>query len=220
MVLARSRGVDLLSGRGLDGALAGCAAVVDVTSTRAQRRTPAVRFFSATAANLTTAAAGAGVGHLVLLSIVGVDRVGLGYYVGKRRQEEIVSGGPLPWTVLRTTQFHEFAGQVLDRSIGPVAVVPRMLCQPVAAVEVAARLAELATGAPVGHATPLAGPQRLQLTDMARDVLQTRRQRRLVVPVGLPGAAGHAVASGALLADRNADVGRQTFAEHLGAAGS
>ena len=217
VVLARSRGVDLLTGQGLDDALAGCAAVVDASNVTTQRRATAVRFFGTAATNLTGAAARAGVGHLVLLSIVGVDRVDLGYYAGKRRQEEAVTGGPVPWTVLRTTQFHEFAGQVLDRSRGPLAVVPRMLCQPVAVAEVAARLAELAPGAPAGWARPLAGPDRLQLTDMARAVLRARGDRRLVVPVRLPGAVGGALATGGLLPDGGADLGQQTFAGLLAA---
>ena len=217
VVLARSRGVDLVSGQGLDDALAGCAAVVDVSNVTTVRRDTAVRFFGGTAANLTAAAARAGVGHLVVLSIVGIDRVDLGYYAGKRRQEEVVTGGPVPWTLLRATQFHEFAGQLLERSRGPVAVVPRMLCQPVAVAEVAARLAGLATGAPAGFARELAGPEQLQMTDLARAVVRARHLRRLVVPVRVPGATGRALATGGLLPDGPHDVGRLPFAGALGA---
>jgi len=217
VVLARSRGVDLVSGQGLDDALAGCAAVVDVSNVTTVRRDTAVRFFGGTAANLTAAAARAGVGHLVVLSIVGIDRVDLGYYAGKRRQEEVVTGGPVPWTLLRATQFHEFAGQLLERSRGPVAVVPRMLCQPVAVAEVAARLAGLATGAPAGFARELAGPEQLQMTDLGRAVARARHLRRLVVPVRVPGATGRALATGGLLPDGPHDVGRLPFAGALGA---
>jgi uncharacterized protein YbjT (DUF2867 family) len=215
--LSRSSGVDLRTGAGLDAALAGCDAVVDVSNTAAQRRAAAERFFGTTAGHLTAAAARAGVEHVVVLSIVGVDRVGLGYYWGKRRQEEVVTGGPVPWTVLRTTQFHEFAGQLLDRVPGPVAPVPRMLCRPVAVAEVAARLAELATGAPAGYARELAGPEELQLVDMARAVVRARGQRRLVVPLRLPGAVARAAAGGALLPRGEHDTGVRTFAEVLGA---
>ncbi|MEU2347233.1 NAD(P)H-binding protein [Modestobacter sp. NPDC049651] len=217
VVLARSRGVDLLTGQGLDDALAGCDTVVDVTNVGTMRRAAAVEFFGTTAATLTAAAARAGVGHLLVLSIVGVDRADLGYYVGKRRQEELVTGGPVPWTVLRTTQFLEFAGQLLAASRGPVAVLPRMLSQPVAVGEVAARLAELATTAPAGYARELAGPEQLQVADMARAELRARHQRRLVLPVRLPGATGRALAGGALLPQGDHDTGRRTFAEHLGA---
>ena len=215
VVLARSRGVDLLTGTGLDDALAGCAAVVDVSNVTTISRDAAVRFFDATAGNLTAAAARAGVQHLLVLSIVGVDRVDYGYYLGKRRQEQVVSGGPVPWTVLRTTQFHEFAGQVLDGLRGPVAVVPRMLCQPVAVAEVAARLGELATGAPAGYARELAGPEQLELPAMARAVLRARHQRRLVLPVRLPGAVGRAFADGTLLPTGEHDTGLRTFAGQL-----
>ena len=88
-------------------------------------------------------------GHHLALSIVGIDGVPFGYYEAKVRQEELVEAGPVPWTILRATQFHEFAGQLLDRMGGRVvAPVPRMISQPIAAVEVADALVDRARGRP------------------------------------------------------------------------
>lgn len=115
VVLSRGQGVDLLSGAGLDAALAGAEAVVDVSNVTTTRGSVSVDFFDRAGRHLVGAAARAGVRHLVTLSIVGVDRVRNPYYAGKLRQEEIVRGGAVPWTVLRATQFHEFAGQLLGR---------------------------------------------------------------------------------------------------------
>ncbi len=192
--MARSHGADLLSGEGLDDALAGVDAVVDVSDLKTVRRRSAVRFFETAGRHLLAAEERAGVRHHVALSIVGVDRVDWGYYEGKRRQEDLVRAGAVPWTVLRATQFHEFPAQLLARVPGPVAPVPRMRVQPVAVREVAVVLAELATGPALGDAPELAGPREESVPDMARRLLSARGSHRLVVPVRLPGAAGRAMA--------------------------
>jgi uncharacterized protein YbjT (DUF2867 family) len=215
VVLARSRGVDLVTGDGLAAALAGCDAVVDVSNVTTTRRSVAERFFTAAATNLRDAAAAAGVRHCVLLSIVGVDRVDLGYYAGKRRQEELLAAGPVPWTVLRATQFHEFAAQVLSRARGPVAVVPSMPSRPVAVAEVADVLVEAVGTGPVGYATELAGPEVLELTDMARQVLRRRGERRLVLPVRVPGRVGRVLRGGGTLPAGGFREGKRTFADYL-----
>lgn len=199
VVVARSRGADLLSGEGLDDALAAVDAVIDVSDLKTVRRRSAVRFFETAGRHLLAAEERAGVRHHVSLSIVGVDRVDWGYYEGKRRQEDLVRAGAVPWTVLRATQFHEFPAQLLARVPGPVAPVPRMRVQPVAVREVAVVLAELATGPVLGDAPELAGPREESVPDMARRLLSARGSHRLVVPVRLPGAAGRAMADGALL---------------------
>lgn len=186
--------------------------MVDVSnvSTLSQRRS--VAFFTAATGHLLTAGQRAGVAHHVALSIVGVDRVNYGYYEGKRVQEDLVLSGPVPASVLRATQFHEFPSQVLARSPGPVALVPRMRMQPVAAREVATSLVQLATGSPIGLAPELAGPQVLELVDLARQVSQATGRRRWVVPVTLPGTTGRAMATGGLRPTGPGPRGQQTFA--------
>ncbi|HEY3481505.1 MAG TPA: NAD(P)H-binding protein [Streptomyces sp.] len=133
VVLARSRGVDLTTGEGLAAALAGCAEIVDVTNIVTLRKQRAIDFFGRVARHL----AGADVRHVVTLSIVGIDDVDLGYYVGKREQERVVRDGPAPWTILRATQFQEFPEPLIDGARGPFVPVPRQLSQPVAAIDVA-----------------------------------------------------------------------------------
>ncbi|MFC6258469.1 SDR family oxidoreductase, partial [Kocuria oceani] len=134
VVLARSQGVDLSTGAGLD--LAGVQAVVDVTSIRTTSGRSATRFFTEVTRHLLAAERAAGVGHHLVLSIVGLDDAPYGYYAGKAAQERLVQAGEVPWTLLRATQFHEFAGQVHERMrLGPVALVPAMRSQPIAARE-------------------------------------------------------------------------------------
>jgi uncharacterized protein YbjT (DUF2867 family) len=215
VVLARSRGVDVTTGTGLDDAVAGADAVIDVSNLTTMSKKKSVAFFTAGTQRLLAAGQRAGVRHHVALSIVGVDRVDFGYYEGKRRQEELVLAGPVPSSVLRSTQFHEFAGQVLAQGRGPVAVVPRMRIQPVAAQEVAAALVALATGPAVGYAPELAGPSEEQLVDLARQLLQARRQRRMVLPLRIPGQAGRAMIEGGLLPSGPGPRGEQTFATWL-----
>ncbi|MDI5967671.1 SDR family oxidoreductase [Streptantibioticus silvisoli] len=215
-VLARSRGVDLVTGAGLDAALAGAERVIDVSNVSGGVAIGAARstaFFEAATANLLRAGRQAGVAHHVVLSIVGSDRVGLGYYRGKRRQEALVVEGGVPFSVLRTTQFHEFAAQTLRR--GPLVLVPRMLSRPVAAAEVADALVRLAVGAPAGLAPEFAGPEERQMVAMVRQLLRARGSRRPVLPVRLPGAVGEGLAGGALLPAGPGPRGRQSFDEWL-----
>ncbi|WP_309647176.1 3-beta hydroxysteroid dehydrogenase [Nocardioides sp.] len=210
--LARSLGVDLTTGAGLAERLVGVDAVVDVTSIATQRRRAAEAFFGGVTHTLLEAEHGAGVAHHVALSIVGVDRVPAGYYQGKLLQEQVVAAGAVPWSILRATQFHEFAQQVLGFvRLGPLSLVPRMLSQPVAAVEVAQALVDLVEAGPAGRAADLAGPEVHQMADLARRVSRAQGTRRRVVPVRLPGAAGAAMRDGGLLPVADGPRGDLTF---------
>lgn len=213
IVIARSSGVDLTTGTGLDQVLEGVEAVIDVTNIVTQNRRRATAFFETSTRHLLEAEERQGVGHHVLLSIVGIDRVGLGYYRAKRAQEDLVRQGPVPWTILRATQFHEFAAQMLGD--GPVAVVPSMLSQPVAAQEVADELVRLATAPAAGMAAELAGPREERVPDMARRLASARGRRPLVLTVPLPGATGRGMRTGALLPTGAGPRGTQTFDEWL-----
>jgi uncharacterized protein YbjT (DUF2867 family) len=207
-VLARSTGVDLLHPGGVADALSGADVVIDVTNRNTTSAARATEFFETVTRHLLAAELPAGVAHHVLLSIVGVDRVGLGYYRAKRRQEELVAAGPVPSTILRATQFFEFAPQMLGHALGPFVPTPAMLTQPVSAREVAAELVRLAAGPPQGFATEMAGPQQLQMTDMVRRLLRARGSRRIALPVRLPGAAGRGQRDGGLLPRGETRLGR------------
>ncbi|MBM9467080.1 SDR family oxidoreductase [Nakamurella leprariae] len=233
VVLARSRGVDLSTGSGLSGALDGVDAVIDVTNITTMNRDKAVAFFEGVTRRLQQEGHRVGVRHHVLLSIVGVDRVGHGYYQGKEHQEQVALAGPVPTSVLRATQFHEFPVQMLERVSGPVAIAPRMRSQPIAAREVAVALVHLALGAPVGRAPDLAGPEVLEMPDLMRRVVAAQgeeesrergtgerglrpiRRRRLVLAVRLPGAVGRAMAGDGQLPTGPGPRGTQTFDEWL-----
>lgn len=215
VVLARSAGIDLVSGKGLAEGLVGTDAVIDTTNISTMSARAAVRFFGATAGNLIRAAGQAGVGHIVALSIIGIDRLPYSYYKGKIRQEEVLRDSPVPVSILRAAQFHEFPVQYLARSKGRFLVVPQVRTQPVAAREVGAALARIAAGSPVAM-SQLGGPRVEGLADMIRQVVRARGERRRVIEVRLPGAAGKAMAAGAVLADGPGQRGTQTFAAWLG----
>jgi uncharacterized protein YbjT (DUF2867 family) len=214
--MTRGTGVDLLTGRGLDAALAGLDAVVDLSSVTTLRTRPAVNFFTRATANLLRAEQAAGIRHHVLLSIVGIDGLRSGYYAGKLAQEESVVAGPTPWSILRATQFHEFGDQLRSRGrVGPVIVVPRMTVQPVAAAEVADALADIVLGGPSGRAADLAGPRVEQLDDMVRRCEQAAGGRTPVLGVVLPGRYWREVRSGALLPGPGSRRGTVPFDEWL-----
>ena len=213
VVLARTSGVDLLRGTGVDEALAGADAVIDVCGIETGRRRAAEEFFSQTTENLLAAERRAGVPRHVALSVVGCDRVDFGYYFGKRRQEELVSaaGG----IVVRSTQFHEFVRLTLGQVPGPIAIVPRMRLQPIASAEVAAVLAEVALGSPA-PAGDLAGPRPENLAEVARRLLSRGQRRKPLLELPIPGRVGRAWAAGELLPTGPAMLGTITFDDWLG----
>ncbi|MPY91923.1 MAG: NAD(P)H-binding protein [Acidimicrobiia bacterium] len=170
------------------------------------------------ARHLVRAASRAGVRHLVYISVVGADRIPLGYFRSKLGAEREVADSGLPWTALRATQFHDLmsmAAQQMARL--PVVPVPAgFRFQPVDAGEVAARLVELALGPPAGLVPDLAGPRVYGMAAMVRGYLQARRKHRPIVPVWVPGKAARAFRAGANLAPERA-VGRRTWEDFLAA---
>ncbi len=216
VILARSRGIDLMSPVGLDDALAGSAAVVDVANTTTMKADASVEFFERVTGALLTAGQRAGVERHIALSIVGVERAPFGYYAGKRAQELAIEAGAIPWTVLRATQFHEFAEQIYAvGKVGPVHVAPKMRTQPVAAREVASRLLDLAESPARGGYVELAGPREESLVDMVRRWAQATGRRGWIPGIPLPGALGAAQRDGTLLPGAGAETGVETFAEWL-----
>ncbi|WP_327178771.1 SDR family oxidoreductase [Streptomyces sp. NBC_01335] len=216
VVLSRSNGVDLVSGSGADEALQGVTAVVDVTSKQTMSAKASAEFFTSVTRLLQASEQAAGVGHHVALSIVGIDRAPHGYYAGKVAQERLVESGAVPWTILRATQFHEFAGQIHGQiRVGPLVAVPRMKSEPVAAREVAERLVELATGSPAGRVPDLGGPRVESMSAMVRAYAHHTGKRGPVVEVPLPGAMGRAMRDGSLVTREPADHGTLTYAQWL-----
>jgi uncharacterized protein YbjT (DUF2867 family) len=214
--LSRTSGVDLTTGAGLADRLEAVDAVIDVSSIRTQSAKVSAEFFGIVTATLLNAEEAAGVRHHIALSIVGSDTAPFGYYAGKVRQEETVQAGRIPWTILRATQFHEFAEQLYGQfTVGPVHLVPKMQSQPVAAREVAQRLVTIAENGPEGHATDLAGPEVLRMAEMVEAFAAASGEGGSILEFPLPGRFGRALRDGTLLATPGADLGTQTFAEWI-----
>ncbi|GAA5088750.1 NAD(P)H-binding protein [Microbacterium yannicii] len=216
VALSRRTGVDLTTGAGLDAALDGVDAVVDTANISTLSAGAAIGFFETATGNLVAAAARAGVRHVLLLSIVGIDRMPYDYYAGKLAQERVVETAAVPWTILRATQFHEFAGQLFDRAkLGPLHVAPRARVQPVAARDVGRHLATLAAGAPQGRVPDLAGPREEAMDEMVKAFARHTGHRGWIPSVSLPGAQMKAMRAGLALPAPGAVLATQTFSDWL-----
>ncbi|SJN32455.1 hypothetical protein FM104_07910 [Microbacterium esteraromaticum] len=215
-LLTRSECIDVRTGVGLEGALRGADAVIDVLNPHGPDAKKPEEFFRRTTANLLEAEGLASVRHHVALSIVGVDRAPHGYYAAKLAQEQVITASDVPWTIQRATQFHDFAAQMYARArIGPLRMAVRMRTQPVDAVEVATRLVELAEHPAHGRAIDLAGPREEDLAAMMRAWARHHHKNGWMPKIGLPGGFGRAMRSGDLLPGVHADLGQRTFEEWL-----
>lgn len=216
--ISRSTGVDVRSGIGLVEALAGVDAVIDASNNRSQDEAEIVDFFRATSRNLLAAEQQAGVRHHVLLSVVGLDNdQRVAHYSGKREQERLVTAGPVPWSIVRSTQFHELAARVAtlaeDEGVAPIAP---LLVQPIAPSEVGEILAEVATGDPLTATVEIAGPQTQDFVDMARRTLTARGLEIKLVPTWR-GAFDTTMAGEVLLPGPDARIAPTTFEDWLAA---
>jgi uncharacterized protein YbjT (DUF2867 family) len=167
---SRETGVDVVTGAGLDDALAGAQVLVDVTNSPSFEDGPVMDFFTASSANLVAAATGAGVGHYVALSIVGADDLPeSGYMRAKVAQEKAIAESGLPYTIVRATQFHEFAEMITaSLAVGDEVHVPDARIQPIAAADVSTVVARVAADVPVDGIVDVGGPDKMSFADLAR----------------------------------------------------
>lgn len=180
---APSTGVNSFTGERLAQAVEAADVVVDVSNSP-NLDDSARDFFRVATGNLLAAEARAGVGHHVVLSVVGTDRLApqSGYFQAKLEQERLVAAGPIPYTIVHATQFFEFVATLADSATVDGEVrVPPALFQPMAAADVAAGVAEAATGTPVNGMVEIAGPEAVSLPDAIRTALTTHGDRRRVV---------------------------------------
>ncbi len=202
---------DLTTGVGLDEALAGCDAVVDASNNSS--RSAAATLVEGTR-RLLAAGQRAGVAHHVGVSVVGCERIPMGYFQVKAAQERLVTEGAVPWTVVRATQFHEYLAAMFGAAARyGVLPAPRALVQPVASAEVARVVADAVERGPRrGHVT-VAGPEVAGLRDLAATWRRAAGSRAVVLPLPLPGLLGRALRGGAATTahpeDRHGEV---TFA--------
>jgi uncharacterized protein YbjT (DUF2867 family) len=208
---------DLATGEGIDAAVEGAATIVHLAGSATGDADKA--------RNLVRAASRGGVGHLVYISVVGadaipvvssIDRAMFGYYASKLAAERIVADSGVPWTTLRATQFHDLTLTTV-RAMARLPVVPvpsGWRFQPVDSREVAARLVDLASGAPGGLVAQMGGPQVYDMADLVRGYLRASGRRRPIIPLRLPGRAAAAFKGGANLAPDHA-VGTRTWEDFL-----
>ncbi|HVA59531.1 MAG TPA: NAD(P)H-binding protein [Mycobacteriales bacterium] len=205
---------DLTSGVGIGDAVAGAELIVHAGSdTRRLGKADLAQ-----TRHLLGAATAAGCRHLLFISIVGVDDHPFPYYRRKLRCEQEISASGLPHTVLRATQFHELLAMLLRVAERlPVAPLPTVLpFQPVAAEEVAERIAELIHGDPAGRAEDFGGPEVLTLGAMTQTWRAHRGRPRRTVPLRVPGRSYRAFRAGRHTCPDHA-AGHQTWADFVSA---
>ena len=210
-----STGLDLLTGQGLPEALAGADVVVNLTNSPTfDEASPA--FFRTTMDNLLAAAGAAGVGHAVILSIVGADLVpGLDYYRAKVLQEDVLKAGPVPYSIVRATQFFEFMDAVLSWTSDEKTVrLPNTPIQPMAAADVAQAVAEVSAGAPLQGTRNVAGPEVFALDELGKITLAAHDDPRTVVTDDTAGMFA-AVSGDALIAKGDAVIAKTDYREWL-----
>jgi uncharacterized protein YbjT (DUF2867 family) len=208
-------GLDLLSGQGLLEALTGVGVVVNLTNSPTfDDASPA--FFQTTMDNLVAAAKAAGVAHAVILSIVGADQVpGLVYYRAKVLQEDILKAGPVPYSIVRATQFFEFVDWALAETADENTVrLPATLIQPMASADVAQAVADVSVDPALQGTRNFAGPDVFALDELGRTTLAARGDHRAVITDNTAGM--FAAASGdALIAKDGAVITKTSYREWL-----
>ncbi|OEV31176.1 LysR family transcriptional regulator [Streptomyces nanshensis] len=177
-----STGVDVITGQGLEAAVAGADTVVNLTNSPTFDEASSA-FFRTSMDNLLAASGKSGTGHFVILSIVGVEQVPeLDYYRAKVLQEDALKAGPVPYSIVRATQFMEFVEAVMSWTVdGDTVRLPRTPLQPVAAADVSHYVAEVAAGAPAGGVLEIAGPEVHPLDELGRLTIRAKGGGRSVV---------------------------------------
>ncbi|MFI9310963.1 SDR family oxidoreductase [Streptomyces triculaminicus] len=211
---SQSTGVDVIGGQGLDEAVAGADVVVNLTNSPTFDEA-SLAFFQTSMDNLLAAARKGGVGHFVILSIVGADQVPeLDYYRAKVLQEGILAAGPVPYSIVRATQFMEFMDAVLSWTADSETVrLPATPIQPIASKDVADAVAKIAAGTPLNGIHSIAGPEIFPLDELGRITLSHKGDHRTVITD--PTAGMFAVVKGDVLTDVDAHLAPTRYTDWL-----
>lgn len=197
---------NLLTGAGLASAVAGVDTVVHLSTGKDDVEA---------ASNLVTAARAAGVRHVILISIVGIDNIPLPYYRDKLAIETLVSTSAMPFTILRSTQFHQLIARICTaQRLSPVLWAPSFKAQPIHPVEVATRLVELVGADAAGRVADIGGPERRPVREFEAMWADAAGTRRPIWPLRMPGKIFSGFAAGNILVPGE-PYGRRTFAEFL-----
>jgi uncharacterized protein YbjT (DUF2867 family) len=208
-------GVNTLTGEGLAAALAGASVVVDVSNAPSFEDDAVLEFFRTSTSNLLAAEATAGVGHQVALSVVGAGRVqDSGYLRAKLAQERLIEASPIPYTILRSTQFFEFLGAIAQEgTVGQTVRVSPALVQPIAAADVAVTLASIAVLPAVNGIIEVAGPDRVSLAELVQRFLSKTGDARQVLTDSTAHYYGAVLNDQSLTPGAHPRLGSTTFEE-------
>jgi uncharacterized protein YbjT (DUF2867 family) len=210
-------GVNTITGEGLAEALAGADVVVDVANSPSFEDKAVMDFFTISGHNLLAAEAAAGVKHHVALSIVGADRLpDSGYLRAKVAQEKIIRESGIPYTILHSTQFFEFAGAIVGGGgTGDTLHLPSALFQPIASEEVVDALVDLVLGPPLNRVVEVGGPEKIGMDQFAKEYLTMKQDKRRVV--GDPQALyfGTVIDDRSLVPDDGARTGSLRYADWI-----
>ena len=212
-----SKGINSVTGEGLAAALVGAQVVVDVANAPSWEDKAVMEFFETSGRNLLAAETAAGVGHHVALSVVGTDRLlASGYFRAKMAQENLIKASPIPYTIVRATQFFEFVGGIAQAATeGQTVRLPPALMQPIAADDVAAAMAEAALSEPLNGTVDLAGPEPIRQDDLVRQFLNATRDARTVTTDSKALYYGISVSDQSLMPGDNPRLGSTRFADWL-----
>ncbi|HEY0505778.1 MAG TPA: SDR family oxidoreductase [Lysobacter sp.] len=183
VVAAPSTGIDILTGEGLDAAMAGTEVVVDLANSPSFEDAAVLDFFQRAGHNVLGAEARAGVKHHVALSVVGTQKLSAsGYFRGKIVQEQLIRDSGIPYTIVHSTQFLEFLpGIIKSGTQGDIVRLPTALVQPIAAENVGEAVARVALQAPSNGIVEIAGPQREPMDALAQRYMRATGDQRQVV---------------------------------------
>jgi uncharacterized protein YbjT (DUF2867 family) len=210
-------GVNSVSGEGLAEALKSASVVVDVSNAPSWEDAAVMKFFETSTRNLLTHEATAGVGHHVVLSVVGSERMlENGYFRAKIAQEDLIKASSIPYSIVRATQFFEFIKGIADLSTeGNKVRLPHVFFQPVAANDVASAVCQVALDKPINGTVEIGGPERSHLDELVRRGLAASKDPREVIADPHARYYGVEVKERTLVPDDDAKLGKIRFEDWL-----
>jgi uncharacterized protein YbjT (DUF2867 family) len=212
-----STGVNTLTGQGLADVLKGARVIVDVSQSPDWEERAVMEFFKTSTSNLLKFGVAAGVGHLVVLSVVGTDRLlESPYFRAKMTQEKLIAESKLPYSIVRATQFFEFVKGIADISTqGNQVHLAPVLFQPMASDDVATEVARISVGKPSNGIVEIAGPEKFRLDELIRRFLSATHDSREVVAD--PGAlySGARLTERTIIPEDDATLGKTRFEDWL-----
>lgn len=212
-----SLGINAVTGEGLQDALTGAQVVVDVSNSPSFEDKAVMEFFESSNHNLIAAEVAAGVQHHVALSVVGTERLlASGYFRAKMAQETLLKASPIPYTIVRATQFFEFIGSIAQSATnGDTVRLSPALMQPIFSSDVAEAVAEAAVAQPLNGTVEVAGPEAKPIHEIVQIFLTAHHDPRKVVADEAAGYFGTPVNDQSLTPGANPRLGPTRLTDWL-----